>query len=81
MRPAPEPQPAKPDIAVETPSRDDARYLLQAGAFQASGDAEALKAHVAASIASYERIAELVFVDSIPKSPSGKILRRLLRGR
>jgi acyl-CoA synthetase (AMP-forming)/AMP-acid ligase II len=42
--------------------------------------AEELQAHVAASVAGYERIAELVFVDSIPKSPSGKILRRLLRG-
>jgi cell division protein FtsN len=45
--PAPEPQPAKPDVVAEAPSRDDARYLLQAGAFQASGDAEALKAKIA----------------------------------
>lgn len=45
--PVPEPQPAKPDAIAETPSRDDARYLLQAGAFQASGDAEALKAKIA----------------------------------
>lgn len=34
------------DIAAQ-PARDDARYLLQAGAFQASGDAEALKAKIA----------------------------------
>jgi cell division protein FtsN len=45
--PVPEPQPAKPDVVAEAPSRDDARYLLQAGAFQASGDAEALKAKIA----------------------------------
>jgi cell division protein FtsN len=43
----PEPQPAKPDTIAEAPARDDARYLLQAGAFQASGDAEALKAKIA----------------------------------
>lgn len=45
--PAPEPQPAKPGAITEAPSGDDARYLLQAGAFQASGDAEALKAKIA----------------------------------
>lgn len=33
-------------VAAATP-RDDARYLLQAGAFAASGDAEALKAKIA----------------------------------
>ena len=35
----------KPD--ADTAARDDARYLLQAGAFAASGDAEALKAKIA----------------------------------
>lgn len=38
--------PARDDDAAQ-PARDDARYLLQAGAFQASGDAEALKAKIA----------------------------------
>jgi cell division protein FtsN len=33
--------------SAETATRDDARYLLQAGAFAASGDAEALKAKIA----------------------------------
>ncbi len=36
----------KADQATAAP-RDDTRYLLQAGAFQASGDAEALKAKIA----------------------------------
>ncbi len=36
----------KPDQTAATP-RDDTRYILQAGAFQASGDAEALKAKIA----------------------------------
>lgn len=40
--------PPKQDSSTETPAtRDDSRYLLQAGAFQASGDAEALKAKIA----------------------------------
>ena len=36
---------AKPAASTATP--DDTRYLLQAGAFQASGDAEAVKAKIA----------------------------------
>lgn len=48
--PSPQPSPAKasapPPSAVE-PTADGARYLLQAGAFAASGDAEALKARIA----------------------------------
>lgn len=40
--------PPKQDDKADAPAtRDDARYLLQAGAFQASGDAEALKAKIA----------------------------------
>ncbi|KAK9097617.1 hypothetical protein Sjap_023114 [Stephania japonica] len=34
---------------------------------------------VATNVASYKRVKLLRFVDSIPKSPSGKIMRRLLR--
>jgi cell division protein FtsN len=36
-----------PKPAVDTAAREDVRYLLQAGAFAASGDAEALKAKIA----------------------------------
>lgn len=35
--------------------------------------------YVASHVASYKKIRALHFVDSIPKSASGKILRRLLR--
>jgi acyl-CoA synthetase (AMP-forming)/AMP-acid ligase II len=35
----------------------------------------------AKKVASYKRIKEIEFIDQIPKSPSGKILRRLLRNR
>ena len=36
-------------------------------------------AYIAERVAPYKRIREVEFVDEIPKSPSGKILRRLLR--
>jgi cell division protein FtsN len=41
----PRPEPAPAETVAET--RSDARYILQAGAFAASGDAEALKAKIA----------------------------------
>ena len=43
------PTPASPDAGARTSTTaaDDARYLLQAGAFAASGDAEAVKARIA----------------------------------
>jgi acyl-coenzyme A synthetase/AMP-(fatty) acid ligase len=42
-------------------------------------DAEELIAYVAERVAPYKRIREVEFVDEVPKSASGKILRRLLR--
>ena len=41
--------------------------------------ADELMAFVAGRVASYKKIRRLEFVEAIPKSPSGKILRRLLR--
>lgn len=38
---------AKPPAAIADPADDNTRYLLQAGAFQASGQAEELKARIA----------------------------------
>ena len=43
--------------------------------------AEELMAHVASRVASYKKLRQLEFVDAIPKSASGKILRRLLKDR
>lgn len=37
--------------------------------------------YVADNKAAYERLAGVVFVDAIPKNPSGKLLRRVLRDR
>lgn len=35
--------------------------------------------YVAANVASYKRVRVLHFVDAIPKSPSGKIMRRFIK--
>ena len=40
-----------------------------------------LMAYVAERVAPHEKIRRVEFVTEIPKSPSGKILRRLLTGR
>ena len=42
-------------------------------------DAEELMAYVAKHVAPYKKVREVEFVDEIPKSASGKILRRVLR--
>jgi acyl-CoA synthetase (AMP-forming)/AMP-acid ligase II len=42
-------------------------------------DADELMAFVAERVAPYKRVREVEFVDEVPKSASGKILRRLLR--
>jgi 4-coumarate--CoA ligase len=38
-----------------------------------------IKAYVAGQVATYKQLGEVIFVDAVPKSPSGKILRRVLR--
>ncbi len=43
--------------------------------------AEDLMAFVASQVAPYKKVRRVEFVDRIPKSPSGKILRRVLRDR
>ncbi len=44
-------------------------------------DADELMAYVAKHVAPYKKVREIEFVDEIPKSASGKILRRVLRDR
>ncbi len=51
--------------------------VLKAGADASDDD---IKAFVAEHVAHYKRLAEVTFLDAIPKSASGKILRRMLRG-
>jgi acyl-CoA synthetase (AMP-forming)/AMP-acid ligase II len=45
----------------------------------AACSAEALIEYAAKGLAKYKRLARVVFTDSIPHSPSGKILRRVLK--
>jgi acyl-coenzyme A synthetase/AMP-(fatty) acid ligase len=42
--------------------------------------ADDILAFVEARVAPYERLHSVNFIEQIPKSPSGKILRRVLRG-
>jgi acyl-CoA synthetase (AMP-forming)/AMP-acid ligase II len=41
--------------------------------------ADTVKAHLVGQLAHYKHLADVVFVDEVPKSASGKILRRMLR--
>ena len=52
--------------------------VLKADEVARATDAEAIMAWVAARVAPHKRIRQLEFIDQIPKSASGKILRRLL---
>jgi 4-coumarate--CoA ligase len=47
----------------------------------ATATADDIKAFVAEHVASYKQVRVVEFVDEIPKSASGKILRRMLRDR
>jgi 4-coumarate--CoA ligase len=44
-------------------------------------DATQIKAWVAARVVNYKQLVDVVYCESIPKSPSGKILRRILRSQ
>jgi acyl-CoA synthetase (AMP-forming)/AMP-acid ligase II len=71
--------PAVADVAVVR--RPDAQAGEVPKAFvvlQAPASAQELMAWVAGRVASYKRVRQVEFIDSIPKSPTGKILRRLL---
>jgi acyl-CoA synthetase (AMP-forming)/AMP-acid ligase II len=71
--------PAVADAAVVR--RPDERAGEIAKAFivlRAPASAQELMAWVAERVASYKRVRQVEFIDSIPKSPAGKILRRLL---
>jgi len=60
----------------EAGERPVAHVILKPGA---SADDAALKAHVLEHLSHYKALGAVHFVETIPKSASGKILRRLLR--
>lgn len=60
----------------EAGERPKAHIVAKAGAVLT---VQSVHDHLAGQLASYKRPREIVFVDSIPKSASGKILRRLLK--
>lgn len=70
------------DVAVIGIPDDEAGELPKAFIVPAPGtspSAEELQAFVAEHVATYKQIRLVEFVESIPKSASGKILRRMLR--
>ena len=70
------------DVAVIGIPDESAGELPKAFIVRSLGSevtAEALQAFVAEHVASYKHIRLVEFIDEIPKSASGKILRRLLR--
>jgi acyl-CoA synthetase (AMP-forming)/AMP-acid ligase II len=74
--------PAVKDAAVVPKLRADGEEVPKALVVVDPGtrlDQEELLAWFAERVAPYKRIREVELIDEIPKSPSGKILRRLLR--
>jgi acyl-CoA synthetase (AMP-forming)/AMP-acid ligase II len=72
--------PAVADAAVVPLKDADAGEIPRAFVvLKAPASAEELMAYVAQQVAPYKKVRRLDFIDAIPKSPSGKILRRLLR--
>lgn len=71
--------PAVSDVAVIPSPDDEAGEVPKAFVVKsAEVSAEALMAFVAEHVAPHKKVRLLEFVDSVPKSASGKILRRLL---
>jgi acyl-CoA synthetase (AMP-forming)/AMP-acid ligase II len=72
--------PAVADAAVVPQTDEECGEIPRAFVvLKAPATADDLMTFVAARVASYKKIRRLDFIDAIPKSPSGKILRRVLR--
>jgi long-chain acyl-CoA synthetase len=74
--------PAVKDCAVfGVPDGLDGEAVVAAVATRTPVDAAELTARVADQLASYKRLSRVVFVPDIPRLPSGKVLRRVLKER
>jgi acyl-CoA synthetase (AMP-forming)/AMP-acid ligase II len=74
--------PAVADAAVVPLADADAGEIPRAFVVcKGAATAEELMAYVAARVAPYKKLRRVEFIDAIPKSASGKILRRLLKDR
>jgi long-chain acyl-CoA synthetase len=74
--------PAVEDCAVfGVPDGMDGESVVAAVATREPVDAAELTARVGDSLASYKRLSRIVFVPEIPRLPSGKVLRRVLKER
>ncbi|HEV2706487.1 MAG TPA: 4-coumarate--CoA ligase family protein [Pyrinomonadaceae bacterium] len=75
--------PSVADAAVIPSPDDDAGEIPKAFIVARGGEASAeeLMKFVAARVAPYKKVRKVEFIEQIPKSPSGKILRRLLVAR
>jgi long-chain acyl-CoA synthetase len=74
--------PAVEDCAVfGIPDGVDGESVVAAVATRAPVDAAELTARVGERLASYKRLSRVVFVPEIPRLPSGKVLRRVLKER
>jgi long-chain acyl-CoA synthetase len=74
--------PAVEDCAVfGIPDGADGESVVAAVATREPVDAAELSARVGESLASYKRLSRVVFVPEIPRLPSGKVLRRVLKER
>ncbi|MFJ4222768.1 AMP-binding protein [Microbacterium sp. NPDC089695] len=76
--------PSIADAAVIGTLDDDGQEVPKAYVVVQPGadlDADAVMAHVAAHVAPHEKVRQVEFIEAIPKSASGKILRKDLRAR
>jgi acyl-CoA synthetase (AMP-forming)/AMP-acid ligase II len=74
--------PAVEDCAVfGVPDPANGEAIVAAVKTAGSVDADELVALVAERLASYKRPSQVAFVDEIPRLPSGKVLRRVLKER
>jgi len=72
--------PAVKDCAVfGVPDGINGEAIVAAVAARGPVNAAALTARVDERLASYKRLSRVVFVDDIPRLPSGKVLRRVLK--